>query len=63
MLSPVLLASACHLMPFPLQMATEAKTNPLEQFAWAVKTGDIKSVKDFVEKEKMNVNMTDASRY
>jgi len=32
-----------------------------EDFAWAVKTGDLSRVKEFVEKEKKNVNMVEKS--
>lgn len=35
----------------------EAPEHPKEAFAWAVKTGDLAGVKNFVEKEKMDVNM------
>ncbi len=35
--------------------------SPLEDFAWAVKTGDLACVKEFVEVQKMNVNLVDAS--
>ena len=40
-------------------MATPAKDNPEENFAWAVKTGDIEGVKKFVETQNMSVNMAD----
>jgi ankyrin repeat protein len=42
-------------------MATPAKSDPVTDFAWAVKTGDLDSVKDFVEKQKLDVNLVDAS--
>jgi len=38
--------------------AAKSKT---ESFSWAVKTGDLPNVKDFVEKDKMDVNMIDTS--
>jgi len=40
-------------------MSIQAPTKPKEDFAWAVKTGDLDRVKEFVEKENMNVNMSD----
>ncbi len=43
-------------------MATPAQPDKKGDFAWAVKTGDMPSVKDFVEKEKLNVNTTDGNK-
>jgi hypothetical protein len=40
-------------------MATPAKEDPKSAFAWAVKTGDLANVKEFVEKDKMDVNMVE----
>jgi hypothetical protein len=34
-------------------------TNPTEDFAWAVKTGDLPGVKDFVEKQKLSPTYVD----
>eukprot|EP01118_Nematostelium_gracile_P004823 TRINITY_DN15753_c0_g1_i1.p1 TRINITY_DN15753_c0_g1~~TRINITY_DN15753_c0_g1_i1.p1 ORF type:complete len:131 (-),score=55.92 TRINITY_DN15753_c0_g1_i1:134-526(-) len=34
-------------------------SNPKEAYAWAIKTGDLKSVRDFVEREKFDVNMVE----
>jgi len=42
-------------------MGTPAKENPEENFAWAVKTGDLEGVKRFVEQQKMSVTMQDAN--
>eukprot|EP01117_Protostelium_nocturnum_P010683 TRINITY_DN3846_c0_g1_i1.p1 TRINITY_DN3846_c0_g1~~TRINITY_DN3846_c0_g1_i1.p1 ORF type:complete len:119 (-),score=51.98 TRINITY_DN3846_c0_g1_i1:232-588(-) len=33
-----------------------------EDFAWAVKTGDLDRVKEFVEKEKLSVKTTDGNQ-
>ncbi len=44
------------------QEVTPAQAKPAEDFAWAVKTGDLNSVKDFVEKQKLSVSMTDRNR-
>jgi hypothetical protein len=38
------------------EMAHEAKGNPQEAFAWAIKTSDLARVKEYVEKEKADVN-------
>lgn len=47
-------------------MAAEASSNPEtpkeESFAWAVKTGDLTNVKEFVEKDKLSVNHKDANQ-
>lgn len=43
-------------------MATPAKSDPIADFAWAVKTGDLDSVKDFVEKKKLDVNLVSSNR-
>jgi len=32
-----------------------------ESYAWAIKTGDLVNVKEFVEKDKMDVNMVEQS--
>lgn len=32
-------------------------TSPEDSFGWAIKTGDLAGVKEYVEKDKMNVNM------
>ena len=42
-------------------MTTAASTDPKKDFAWAVKTGDLDNVKEFVEKDGLNVNMVEES--
>jgi len=40
-------------------MATQAETSPEENFAWAVKTGDVQSVKDFINNKGLKAAMVD----
>jgi len=37
-------------------------TNKAESYAWAVKTGDLANVKEFVEKDKCDVNAQDQNK-
>eukprot|EP01114_Cavostelium_apophysatum_P010140 TRINITY_DN235_c0_g1_i1.p1 TRINITY_DN235_c0_g1~~TRINITY_DN235_c0_g1_i1.p1 ORF type:complete len:124 (+),score=43.35 TRINITY_DN235_c0_g1_i1:88-459(+) len=36
--------------------------NKEESYAWAVKTGDLNNVKEFVEKDKMSVNLEQSNK-
>eukprot|EP01119_Soliformovum_irregulare_P007099 TRINITY_DN19500_c0_g1_i1.p1 TRINITY_DN19500_c0_g1~~TRINITY_DN19500_c0_g1_i1.p1 ORF type:complete len:127 (+),score=40.14 TRINITY_DN19500_c0_g1_i1:66-446(+) len=38
---------------------SEAPANPIEEYAWACKTGDLVSVKRMIEKEKMDPNFVE----
>lgn len=43
-------------------MSSKPAGTPEENYAWAVKTGDLDGVKNFVEKEKLSVNLTDSNK-
>lgn len=43
-------------------MTTEGVKKKKEDFAWAVKTGDLNNVKEFVEKDKHDPNMADDNK-
>jgi ankyrin repeat protein len=43
-------------------MGTPASEKPEENYAWAVKTGDLDGVKRFVEHDKLSVNFSDSNQ-